>query len=210
MDLLTITPCPHEPVGLDEMKLHSRIDGTDEDAYVKTLIAAARRHVESIAWRTLMPATLELVLQAWPGEREIQLPQSPLTGVTSLTYTDSAGNVQTVSPAAYVVDTATTPGRLVLKRGQSWPSTQLVEASPIRVRFTAGYSADQLAQGSAQGAIDAARAAVPEVFRHAIKLIAAHWYENREQITVEAGVSSAVSLPLGVDALLAPERAFRW
>jgi uncharacterized phiE125 gp8 family phage protein len=209
MVLQTITLCAYEPVSVDEMLHHSRIDSDADYTYVAGLISAARAYIEKTAWLTLMPTVLELVLQSWPGARYIELPQSPVRSVTSVTWLDRAGATQTVSAGDYVVDTARIPGRVVLKSGKSWPSGELFEASAIRVRYMAGY-ADALGASPAQDVITAARDAVPVNIRHAIKLLVAHWYENREQVTVQAGVSTAVSLPLGIDALIGVDRAFRW
>lgn len=56
-----------EPVSLAEAKAFCRIDGTDEDALVSALIAAARLHVESITGRALLTQTWRLVLQSVSG-----------------------------------------------------------------------------------------------------------------------------------------------
>jgi hypothetical protein len=56
-----------EPVSLAEAKAFCRIDGTDEDALVSALIAAARLHVESITGRALLTQTWRLILQSVSG-----------------------------------------------------------------------------------------------------------------------------------------------
>jgi hypothetical protein len=66
-----------EPVSLAEAKTFCRIDGTDEDALVSALIAAARLHFESITGRALMTQTWRLVLQSVSG-RVVPLPVVPV------------------------------------------------------------------------------------------------------------------------------------
>src|SRR5690242_18760477 len=57
-----------EPVSLAEAKAFARIDGSDEDALVGALIAAARLHVESLTGRALITQTWRLVLPC--GDRK--------------------------------------------------------------------------------------------------------------------------------------------
>ena len=56
-----------EPVSLAEAKAFARIDGSDEDALVDALIAAARLHVEGITGRALITQTWRLVLPCVAG-----------------------------------------------------------------------------------------------------------------------------------------------
>jgi hypothetical protein len=55
-----------EPVSRAEAKAFCRIDGTDEDALVEALIAAARLHVEGLTGRALVAQTWRLVLHRPP------------------------------------------------------------------------------------------------------------------------------------------------
>lgn len=205
-----ITACPFEPVSVDDMMLHSRIDSDTEYTYVSGLISAARRHIEQVTWRQLMPATLEMVMDDWPGGRELKVLRPPLISVSSLKYTSAAGAETTFSASDYVVDTSSEPARLVLKANVSWPGTELAAAAGIRLRYLAGYGTAALTTSSSQADITAARLAVPETLRHAIKMLAAHWYENREQVVAQPGVSVAITMPFAVDALLQNERVWEW
>jgi hypothetical protein len=69
-----------EPVTLAEAKAFARIDGTEEDALVGALIAAARLHVESVTGRALVTQTWRLVLNCVSG-RLVQLPVVPVSGL---------------------------------------------------------------------------------------------------------------------------------
>ena len=210
MELRRVVQPAYEPVSVDEAKLHCRIDGTDEDVYVASLIRSAREQVEDTLRRTLMQTTWELQLDTWPA-RVSSLPNAPLLSVTSMIYVDDEAADTTLSASDYVVNTGATPGRIVLKRTASWPGTTLRETGAIRIRYVAGYrTLDATLTGAPLTAeIAAARAAVPARAKQAVLLIVGHLYENREQVTMSAGTSPSV-LPMGVDALLMPFRVIEF
>lgn len=66
-----------EPVSLDEAKLHLRVDLTDEDTLIDTLIAAAREDCEKFQNRAYISQTWELWLDAFPSRNYIELPLPP-------------------------------------------------------------------------------------------------------------------------------------
>lgn len=63
-----VTPPSAEPLSLQEAKDHLRLDTAADDAYVNTLITAARQWLEEICWRGILTQTLELVLERFRGE----------------------------------------------------------------------------------------------------------------------------------------------
>ena len=193
----------YEPISVDEALMHARIDNDVERGYVSGLIRAAREYVEEVSWRTLMGTEWEYALDAWPGERVLNLPRSPLRSITQVDYVDADGNALVLAAGNYVVDTISEPGRLGLKRDGAWPSVTLQAYAGVRFQYVAGYS-DVLTSNSTPEQLAAARAAVPAPFIHAIKLLVGHFYENREEM-----VSGAIPtrLQFGVDALLSPLRA---
>jgi len=192
MILKLVTAPVAEPITTAEAKTHLRIDGSDEDTLIDTYIMAARQLCEMEARRAFVTQTFDLFLEQWPASDEIMLPRPPLQSVTSITYTDSNGNAQTMPSADYLVDTASEPGRVVLSYGGTWPSATLRPGPAITVRFVAGYGL---------------AAAVPAMYKQAIKLLVGHWYENREQVVLAPGLGAA-QLPMGVKALLMVDRGW--
>lgn len=186
-----LTPS-EEPITLAEAKAHLRVDGTDENDYITSLITVARLACELEARRAFVEQTFDLFLDCWPdSECGIKVPRPPLQSVTSLSYTDYAGNVTAlVANTDYVVDTNSEPGRILPAYGKFWPTALLHPGGAIKVRFVAGY-------GIAED--------VPDIYKHAIKLTIGHFFENREDVVVQAGLS-AVKLPLGVAHLLGLDR----
>lgn len=141
-----------EPVSLDEAKAHLRIEHDAEDSFIGSLLAAAREEVETYLNRQLMTATWDLYLDYFPCGRVLLLPKNPVQSVTSITYTDTAGNAQTFSSASYSSDVYSEPARIVLKDTYSWPSVLSVP-NVVKVRFVAGYTSALLVPGKIKAAL---------------------------------------------------------
>lgn len=219
MILRVITQPRAEPITVDEAKKHLRVDIDDDDDYIASLITVARTVCELEARRAFVTQTLELSLEMWPGDERlsmrpgllypqmmrstlqiwprlglpIEVPRPPLQSVVSLTYVDYTGTTQTMPPSDYVVDAASEPGRVLLGYNKTWPSAVLQPGPAIKLRYVAGYG-DMAVQ-------------VPDIYKHAIRLLVGHFYENREEVVVQAGVS-AVRLPMAVESLLLLDRGW--
>lgn len=192
-----------EPVSLDEVKTQARIDGTADDAFLGTLIVAARQWTEQYTGRALMTQNWRLWLDQWPvgndpwweGTREgsivaaaaqvLSLPKAPLQSVTEVRVYQGDDSSTVWPGSAYQVDNAAAPGRLILRAGQSWPIPGRA-AQGIAVLFIAGY---------------ANAAAVPEPVKAALRQLVTHWYEQRGETA-----PPPVEAPYGVRALLNPYR----
>lgn len=192
MGLKLITGPTEEPVSVAEIVEHSRLDTVESSTYVAGLIAAAREHVEQLAWRALMTQTWELWLDDWPDEDELRLPYPPLASVLSVKYYDDADQESTLDSNAYYVDTIEEPGRIVLRNGQAWPGTTLRVANGIAVRFEAGW---------------ASASDVPAAYKQAVRLLVGYWYENRE---AAQGGNVPAEIAFSIDALIGLTRAFEF
>lgn len=174
-------------VKLEEAKSHLRVEHDAEDTLIESYIAAATEHAEVYQLRSLMERTWRLTLPRFPrGARCIRLPRPPLQSVTSIVYTDPDGNEQTMDAGHYRV---MTDGRVLLAT-DGWPRVAS-EQDAVRITYVAGYG-----EGG-----DA-----PEATRAAILLLAGHFYENREAVTV--GTGPTFRLPLSTEYLLYPYRQF--
>lgn len=175
-----ITPATTELVTLSEAKQHLRVDDTSDDALITSLITVAREFAEHYTGKSLVPVTLEMTLPRFPLYSErIALDAPPVTSVTSIKYTDTAGIEQTVDPANYTLSPYGDSREIRPAYQFYWPITQCI-ADAVRIRYVAGYMAPP-------GAVVAAAL-----------LLIGHLYENRQ--TVSALKLSEV--PLGALALL--------
>lgn len=198
MGMTLVTGPALEPVLLDEAKAHCRVDIDDDDGYIAGLIVGARQWVEGQTHRFMMTQTWDFTYDyEWPAEvdtmarvrRElIRLPVAPVSSISSISYIDSAGATQTLGASLYKTVIDNDHPRIERAYEQSWPDVR-DEASCITVRAIVGY-------GSNPGD-------VPQPLRHAILMLAGHWYENRE--TVVVGQAPA-EVPFAVEALISPYR----
>lgn len=194
----TIAPT-EEPITLQDAKDFLRVDGLEDDDLITSLIVSARQRAETITRRALITQTFALKADDFPcwlgngwwrfdgrnwPQNAIVLPM-PAASVTSIQYRDSAGVLQTMLTSDYVVDTDNEPARITLPVLGVWP-VALWQASVVTITFTAGYGA---------------AAAVPDGVKTAIKMLVAHWYDNRSPVVTG---TIATKLPLTVEALLDP------
>ena len=168
--LTTLTEPVNEPVSLVEAKAYLRVDNTDEDTLIGTLITAARQWVESYLDRALILRQLVLRLDTFPVE--IELPQPPLssagtTTAISLTYTLETGTTATLSSSEYRIDRTSTPGVLRQNYSGSWPG-HLNDYNSIAVTYWAGYGSDE--------------GDIPPAIKNAILLMGGHLFENRSAV----------------------------
>ena len=184
MALSLVTDVTSEPVSLDELKAHLRLDVDDDDAYLAGCVAAARTWVEGQTRRAIMPQTWDYIIDyGWPRSRggyRIDLPMNPVTSVTSITYVDSSGAGQTLATSKYTVSARTNGSFIVPAYDQEWPDVRCVP-SAVTVRFVAG-DADE----------------IPQELHRAIMVLAGHYYEFRE---------TGIDAPKAVEALISPLRS---
>ena len=190
MRLRLVTAPTAVPVDVAAARAQVEVFGTGHDAKLEAMIAAAVGRLDGprgILGRALIEQEWELALDAFPlGAIEVPLP--PLRSVASITYIDSDGDLQTLAPSAYVVDTTSDPGVITPAYGTAWPASRS-ERNAVRIQFKAGFSADA--------------AGVPAGIKQAILLRVADLFEHRE-----AQGDQLVPNP-AEDALLFPFRIVR-
>ena len=179
-----------EPLTVAEAKLHLRVDISDDDAYIGTLITAAREWVENYLDRTLITTQLILRAAEFPTE-ELELARPPMaTAGTAtavvITYTLADTTTATLSTALYRVDRTTTPGNVAPIINGTWPSDVIEDANAVAVTYWAGYGPTS--------------ASVPATIRHAMLMLIGHWYDRRSAV-----LTGTISKPIefAVESLLA-------
>ncbi|MGN6515703.1 MAG: head-tail connector protein [Rhizomicrobium sp.] len=185
MSLSLTTPPAAEPVTLDQAKAHLRVDTTDDDALITSLIAAARARAEWHTGRAFVTQSWTLWLDGWPCGGIIEIPLPPLQSVASVTAYAQDDGATVLDAATYQLDPAASPARLALKPNAS-PPVALRALNAIAVAFTAGYG-------------DAG--AVPAPIQQAILMIVAALYAHRGD--------EAADIPQEALALLAPYRVVK-
>jgi uncharacterized phiE125 gp8 family phage protein len=111
-----------------------------------------------------------MITQTWgewlaPNPSTVMLSLGPVQSVSAIKYYDIDGVLQTATLADFNV--FGTPNRITItpKTGKAWPVTQTRDDA-IKIEYVVGYGSTS--------------ASVPQTVRHALLMLVAHWYENRE------------------------------
>jgi len=159
-----------------------------EDDYLTSLIVSARRIIELHSSRLFITQTWDLALDSFPASNYIVLPGAPLQTVTTVLYYDVDDTEAEFDDAYYYVDTYAEPGVVSLNYGDSWPGTVLRPRNGVIIQYVAGYGATA--------------ATVPDMYKQAIKILAAELYERREATDFK----HFEELPWSVQQLIGYER----
>jgi uncharacterized phiE125 gp8 family phage protein len=219
MHVAVITPPAASPLSLDLAKAQCRVEHTDDDVLIQSLIDTAVAWIDGPrGWlgRCLMPQTLEYRLDSFypedwqcrgqmiweqgvwsnwerrPFQNRLKLPFPPLISITSIIYEDLNGVDQTLTSDGWKVDAE---GDLEAAWQIPWPSGR-VDADAVRIQYQAGYPLLNSAPN------------IPAAIRHAMMLLVSHWYRNRDAVVGVDNRDSSTELPLGVESLLAPFRVW--
>jgi uncharacterized phiE125 gp8 family phage protein len=191
MTLVLTTPPAVEPISLAEAKAHLRLESGSADTLVASLIVTSRLHIETVLGLALVTQGWTWLIDAWPDLAVLRLPMRPVQSISAVRVYAEDGSVVSLPADSYLLDGNGAPARFVRRRGRVWPMPGR-NANGIEIAFVAGFGAQA--------------ADVPEDIRHALLLLVAHWYANREPM--ELG-SPAVAIPEDISRLLKPYRALR-
>jgi uncharacterized phiE125 gp8 family phage protein len=184
MSAILLTAPAVEPVSLAEAKAFLRVEHNDDDDVIEALASASRIHVETQTRRALVTQSWRLAFDAWPPDGRVPVVPGPLQELTAARVYDFNGTALAVDVQAFVPDIGASALAFA-----PW-------AVPSPGRLAAGIELDVVV-GYGDAAAD-----VPEPLRQAIRLLNAHWYENRGL----AALGTVTVLPTTVAALIAPYR----
>lgn len=184
LDQVPVTEPTSEPVALATLKMHARVDSTDEDANLSLYAIAVRRSLERQLGISFLETEWDEYLDRFPcANGIIQLSKSPLISITSITYTNMAGQPKTLTEGVdFVVDSKSQPPRIAPKYGMIWPVDVEIKPAPIRIRYKAGFTT------------------VPKELIIALCLSFTDSFENRSSVV--GSESYDVKIPTGLSQLL--------
>lgn len=186
-----VTDVTDEPVTVAEIKSRLRIDGGYDDTLLASYGIAARRLIEAYTGCRMMPRTEKLLLDRFPPVKQLLIPAAPISAITAITYFDQDDNPTVFASSMYVTDTRGPIGMVALKYGVIWPILGSLRrpVNAVEVSFASGYTdAD----------------CVPDELKHAVALLAGHFYENREETTM----LKVEQIPLGIRHVVKPHRVW--
>jgi len=152
------------PVDLDDMKAHLRVTSGDEDALITTLINVAMSEIEALSSRCVAPAGYTLFAPP-PRLGEIFLEVTPARALSQIEVVRPDGEREILDLTKFTLtDHPDTPSVI----GNFGSLARRSDA--VRITYQAGYG-------------DTASDTPPDL-AHAIKLLAAHRFEVREEVVI--------------------------
>lgn len=180
--LRVVTPPATEPIAIDVIRRHCRVDSDYDDDLLAMYAVTARREMEWYLNRALITQVLQfnltnsppptaspLVPQSlivfplnWPPvvRKPIAIPRAPCVSVQSVMY-GQAGDLTEADPDNYWLNLDVEPGQIMVKA----PLVPMIPAYSMQLTYTAGYGDDGTA--------------VPSEILHGILMLTAALYENR-------------------------------
>lgn len=169
-------------ISLADMKEFLRVDHNDEDTTIGALMDAAVLFCGDRTNRHFTANTEAIFyLNNW---RAAALAFGPVGNVQNVKYYDVNGTLQTLDTSLWYVEKRTDGVWRIFFHNV--PDVADYNAQPIEITCRVGATAS------------------PNI-KHAMRMLVAHWYENRRGVVVGAGVG-ATEVPMAVDSLLNPER----
>lgn len=162
-------------------------DDAVQDEVLEAFLRAAIATIEARTGKVLISREFSWTLTAWRDLAAQALPVAPVSAIGSLTITDRLGSDEVIAPSRYVLEQDMHRPRLVA-------TTICLPAIPVAgtavITFTAGFGPDW--------------SDLPADLGQAVFLLAAHYYEHRNDAAASGG-----EMPHGVSALIQRYRTVR-
>ena len=170
---------------VDQFKAHLRLgtgfaEGNVQDEVLRGFLRAAIAAIEARTGKVLIQREFSWSLNGWRDTAGEVLPVAPVVSVAAVTLTDAAGTETVADSAAYRLERDTQRPRL-RPVGSCLPKVQT--GGSVKIAFTAGMAADW--------------GGLPADLGQAVLLLAAHYYEYRDETALGAGC-----MPFGVTSLI--------
>ena len=184
MTIALITQPATEPLALLEVKAHLRIDHDHEDTLLLETLKAARHYTEFASGQKLITQAWRQYEICFPQDRSIHARVGPVQSIAAITAFDGDGTPHTVASQDAVVVRGASVG--LIEFSSSFDPELALNGLEI-----------DLVVGIADFGVD-----IPDTLKRAILMLVAHWYENRENSTMD----KLESTPFGFDEMINIER----
>ena len=172
-----------EPVSLLEAKDFMRLDGSEDDVLVSTLITAARIHIETTLGKILITQNWSYFLDKWPQSKTTYLPIDPIQTIEEVRFHDAQGSYEVIPVEDYSTDIISNHPRIRFHGAK--PVNATSHFNQLEIRFVAGFGDEP--------------ADVPSDLKQALHMLAAHWFEQRDPIAFGGNFTE---VPHTIQALL--------
>ncbi|UWS02462.1 hypothetical protein K4K94_08925 [Phaeobacter inhibens] len=190
MMLSEMTPVPEAVLPQEAFKAHLRLGtGFDEaglqEAVLISFLCAAIAAIEARTGKVLLARDFLLTLSTWRDPQA--LPLAPVQMIQSVTLVDGSGSEQLLAPQRYRLEPDSQQPRL---RPAGGPLPTIASGGAVRIAIRAGMANSW--------------AALPGDLAQAVLMLAAHYYEFRDDTRLQGGC-----MPFGVTSLIERYRALR-
>jgi uncharacterized phiE125 gp8 family phage protein len=137
-----------EPLTLDDVKNHLRIDTADDDQLLSNIIIpGVRAQAEAITSSVLRKAKMIYTLKQFPRDylggyiKPITLSISNCRSIDSVVYRDNSGAIQTITTIRSLIDN----NQVKIINSAPWPNLINPADDAIKITLTAGYTQEEFA-----------------------------------------------------------------
>jgi uncharacterized phiE125 gp8 family phage protein len=192
MMLVEETQVPEAVLPVQALKDHlllgsGFVESDLQDSVLVSFLRAAMAAIEGRTGKALIARAFLLTLEDWSSAEGQRLPLAPLQSVTEVALVDAHGISTVVEAASYRVQKDVFVPKV---RPIATCLPGVSSNGSIEIRFEAGYGAS----------FDA----VPDDLKQAVLMLAAHYYEYRNDTALSQGC-----MPFGVTSLIARYRPVR-
>ena len=193
MMLIEETAIADAALPVDQFKAHLRL-GTGfaetslQDDVLKGFLRAAMAAIEARTGKVLISRSFNWTLSRWRNDAGEVLPVAPVTSIDAVMLTDALGAQQVVAPGTYRLE-RDSQRPCLRPMGARLPA--IPNGGEATIALTAGMAADW--------------GGLPADLGQAVLLLAAHYYEYRDETSLGDGC-----MPFGVTSLIQRYRMVRF
>ncbi|MCL6283108.1 head-tail connector protein [Ruegeria sp. 2012CJ41-6] len=185
MMLTEETSIPDAALPVDQFKAHLRLgtgfaEGDLQDGVLRGFLRAAIAAIETRTGKVLITRSFSLVLNRWRDPSGEVLPVAPVTELRSVVLVNASGDESILSAESYRLEKDSQRPRMIAAGGAM---PMIVQGGSARIALTAGMAADW--------------GGLPADLGQAVLLLAAHYYEYRQETALGDGC-----MPFGVTSLI--------
>lgn len=192
MMLVEETTVPQAALPVEEFKAHLRLGSgfsgaTVQDAVLESFLRAAMAAIEARTGKALIQRDFTYTVEHWREAGAQALPIAPVVAVSAVTITDAGGTALVVDAGLYRLSWDAQVPQL---RADGACLPVIPTGGSAAIGFSAGYAPDW--------------AGLPADLGQAVMLLAAHYYEYRDETSLGQGC-----MPFGVTSLIERYRMMR-
>jgi uncharacterized phiE125 gp8 family phage protein len=192
MMLIEETAVPEAALPVEEFKAHLRLGtgfapDTLQDGVLHSFLRAALAAIEARTGKVLLVREFSWTLSMWRDVRAQALPVAPISTISQVNLVSNDGTSVPVVADVYWLEQDTHRPRL---RAAGAMLPHIPQAGSVKVTFNAGYGPNW--------------SDIPADLSQAVMLLAAHYYEYRNETSLSDGC-----MPFGVSSLIERYKVLR-